>query len=455
MNFLLSWSFLYGIAGSLFGATYAYFNGTITTIEKRYKIPSRNTGFISVGNDISSLLISATLTYYAGKGHRPRWIGFGLLTIVVFCLLTTLPHFLYGPGEQALSLTKEYGASENDDTTLEILERERIKTLCRTNSTGGIAECDTEEGVLMPQILLFSGQLVAGVGQTLYYTLGAAYIDDNVKKSKTPALISFSYFLRLLGPAGGYALASYCLKIYISPELHPTITNSDPRWLGAWWLGWLILAVFLFGFAFIMCMFPKDLPRAALRKRIASERRKRGMKRLDSEKEIVDEIPASISDMLITFKRLLKNVIYMLNNLASIFYYFGWVTSDLVKNDYSELLLSVTCLTGSLHQNILRHNTSSQLLYQGKFQSFNCWVDFFMLKYLIVDSLVTGTVALVFSAIGVLSSGVVISKYKPRARYLAVWNVFVGALSVFGMISYAFLGCTENENSVVINTPLP
>lgn len=31
--------FLYGIIGCVFSATYAYFNGTITTLEKRYKIP--------------------------------------------------------------------------------------------------------------------------------------------------------------------------------------------------------------------------------------------------------------------------------------------------------------------------------------------------------------------------------------------------------------------------------
>lgn len=94
--------------------------------------------------------------------------------------------------------------------------------------------------------------------------------------------------------------------------------------LGAWWLGWVILAVSLFGFAFIMCMFPKQLPRAALRKRIASERRKRGMKKLDNEVD-PDEIPASLSDMMVTFKRLLLNVTFMLNNLASIFYYFGYM----------------------------------------------------------------------------------------------------------------------------------
>lgn len=69
--------FLYGIVGCIFAATFAYFNGTITTIEKRFKIPSRNTGVISIGNDLSQLLISAVLSYYAGKGHRPRWIGFG------------------------------------------------------------------------------------------------------------------------------------------------------------------------------------------------------------------------------------------------------------------------------------------------------------------------------------------------------------------------------------------
>lgn len=88
-------------------------------------------------------------------------------------------------------------------------------------------------------------------------------------------------------------------------------------------MGWLILAVSLFGFAFIMCMFPKHLPRAAVRKRIASERRKRGMKSIEPEEKEEDEIPASFSDMMVTFKRLLKNVIFMLNNLASIFYYFG------------------------------------------------------------------------------------------------------------------------------------
>lgn len=230
MKFLcFQFRIFYGVVGSIFAATYAYFNGTITTIEKRYKIPSRNTGIISIGNDISSLFISAVLAYYAGKGHRPRWIASGLFAIVLFCFLTALPHFLYGSGSEAEKLTVEFGAEQNF-TYNEILKKQ---SLCRLDPDDGSMKCEQEEGNLEPQIILFLGQLVAGIGQSLYYTLGTAYIDDNVKKSKTPALISLSYFLRLLGPAGGYALASFCLKIYISPDLTPTIDNKDPRWLGA------------------------------------------------------------------------------------------------------------------------------------------------------------------------------------------------------------------------------
>lgn len=84
-------------------------------------------------------------------------------------------------------------------------------------------------------------------------------------------------------------------------------------------------------------MFPKELPRAAVRKRIASERRKRGMKSLEigDDKQDQDEVPASFSDMIVTFKRLLFNVIFMLNNLASIFYYFGYMREFSVQQRLS------------------------------------------------------------------------------------------------------------------------
>lgn len=113
----------------------------------------------------------------------------GLYTVVLYCLLTALPHFLYGAGSDALSLTKEYRTKVNENLTQEVLQRERRKTLCHTmNST--MEECERESGNYTPQLILFIAQLISGIGGSLYYTLGVSYMDDNIKKSKTPALIS-------------------------------------------------------------------------------------------------------------------------------------------------------------------------------------------------------------------------------------------------------------------------
>jgi Na+/melibiose symporter-like transporter len=124
---------LYGVLSFVFASSGSYFNGTITTIEKRYKIPSKNMGIISVGNDISSLMLSVFIAYYGGKSHRPRWMGIGLVMVVLNALITAMPHFIYGSGSEALSLTTEYGGIKNMGQSAEFQEAENRKLLCRTN----------------------------------------------------------------------------------------------------------------------------------------------------------------------------------------------------------------------------------------------------------------------------------------------------------------------------------
>lgn len=133
-----------------------------------------------------------------------------------------------------------------------------------------------------------------------------------------------SYFIRLLGPATGYALASFSLKIYIAPELTPVITNKDPRWLGAWYMGWILIAGALLVFSVLMFLFPKELPRAAVRRRIAAEKERRLLVvNPDAKIEIKQEEEASLRDFAATFKRLITNKIYVYNTLSTIFTIFG------------------------------------------------------------------------------------------------------------------------------------
>lgn len=66
------------------------------------------------------------------------------------------------------------------------------------------------------------------------------------------------------------------------------------------------------------------------------------------------------------------------------------------------------------------------------------------------DVISAGAVGLVFSAFGILISGVFISKAKPSARFLAGWNVLVGVISAVGIVSYAFIGCPVNDRQGVL-----
>lgn len=226
---------------------------------------------------------------------------------------------------------------------------------------------------------------------------------------------ALSYFIRLLGPAAGYALASFSLSIYIAPDLTPVITNKDPRWLGAWFLGWNIIAVVLLSFSVVMALFPKQLPRAAVRKSIAKEKERRRTKENFETLEIEAETETSLKDFFVTFKRLLGNKLFMMNNIAGCFYIFGFIPFWI----YSPKLI----------ETLYRQSSAA-------------------------SSLFTGTFSLMASAIGLLVAGVVISKYKPRARYLAFWNVIVGFLSVVCILSYSFMGCEESKNTVKVNYDL-
>jgi hypothetical protein len=46
---------------------------------------------------------------------------------------------------------------------------------------------------------------------------------------------------------------------------------------------------------------------------------------------------------------------------------------------------------------------------------------------------------------GIVASGAVIARFKPRPRYLAGWNVIVEILEVIGHLSYGFLTCTVDD----------
>lgn len=141
-------------------------------------------GFILSGNEISQIL-SLPLMYYGGHGNRPKWIAVGVALSSVSCFVLALPHFVYGPGKDALALTKEHL-----DTTL--LNGTVGQEMIMCSDRNKYKQCDEEamqDISYAPRLLIFFSQFILGIGTTLYFGLGQTYLDDNTKKKNTPMLL--------------------------------------------------------------------------------------------------------------------------------------------------------------------------------------------------------------------------------------------------------------------------
>ncbi|XP_065078878.1 solute carrier organic anion transporter family member 74D-like [Ochlerotatus camptorhynchus] len=390
--------FLFGVVGCLFGSTTAYFYGTLTTVEKSIQISSKNAGIITAGSDLSFVLSSLFLSYYASNKRKPLWIALGITSMGLSCFVNALPHFLFGPNvEDLIQNAGNYtvGASKMSDN------------LCKADRAA--PDCSADLGNLRPQLLLFLGSFLSGIGTSLYFTLGLTYLDDNVRKEKVPFLSSLSAFGRRLGPMLGYSMASLCLRYFVLPGVDPGYGSSDPRWIGAWWTGWIALGMSLFLVAPIFAGFPKILPRAAERKSLS-----RQASRISGATMEEPERETSLADLLVTVKRLITNKAYVFNNTASIFYFFGYMPYFLFQAKYIEIQYRLT---------------PSQA------------------------NMVTGTTSLVFSALGILVAGAVIQKIKPTSRQLTGWNILTSICSAGLIVMYAMFGCNAiNNTSIVSNS---
>ena len=74
------------------------------------------------------------------------------------------------------------------------------------------------------------------------------------------AYLGVIYGSRTLGPAVGALLGNFCLKVYVSPGLEGGLKEGEDGWLGAWWLGFIIVGSSTLLIAPFLALFPQRLP---------------------------------------------------------------------------------------------------------------------------------------------------------------------------------------------------
>uniref|UniRef100_A0A8D0L2X4 Solute carrier organic anion transporter family member 4C1 n=1 Tax=Sphenodon punctatus TaxID=8508 RepID=A0A8D0L2X4_SPHPU len=136
------------------------------------------------------------------------------------------------------------------------------ETVSGTTSSNATCNASTESSVSNYLYVFILAQLLLGVGGTPLYTLGTAFIDESVPKHKSSLYIGIGYAMSLLGPAIGYVLGGQLLNLYVDIHLHKSteITPEDPRWVGAWWIAFLLCSFTTWLLVPPFSCFPKHLP---------------------------------------------------------------------------------------------------------------------------------------------------------------------------------------------------
>ena len=55
----------------------AFTSAAIPHLETEFGLSSKQMGFIIASNDISGIVLILFVSYYGGKGHKPKWLGYG------------------------------------------------------------------------------------------------------------------------------------------------------------------------------------------------------------------------------------------------------------------------------------------------------------------------------------------------------------------------------------------
>ncbi|XP_069018957.1 solute carrier organic anion transporter family member 3A1 [Embiotoca jacksoni] len=229
------------------GTVGAYLVSVLTTLERRFNLQSADVGVIASSFEIGNLALILFVSYFGAKAHRPRLIGCGGIVMAFGALLSALPEFL----------TKQYEIGETWRTDMG-------RDVCSNTTSTEDTACANKANTNMMYLLLIGAQVLLGIGATPVQPLGVSYIDDHVKKKDSSLYIGILFSTLVFGPACGFILGSLCTKFYVDAIFIDTnklgITPDDPRWIGAWWAGFLLCGALLFCSAIVMFGFPQSLP---------------------------------------------------------------------------------------------------------------------------------------------------------------------------------------------------
>ncbi|KAG1686295.1 Solute carrier organic anion transporter family member 1A1 [Nymphon striatum] len=185
--------------------------------------------------------------------HRPRLMGLGLVISSISSLLIAIPQFLFG---SKLYDDVNHKHSIGNET---FVESNQLKNIISTNRNEICQEVPLTEQSAIALMLIGVSLFVGNGGYVLYVNLGTTFLDDNAAKRRIPMFLGILGCCKKVGYVMGVFYASAFLMFYQDLSVDPGFDNTDSRWIGAWWLGFILIGIQCFVFGITLCIFPRTM----------------------------------------------------------------------------------------------------------------------------------------------------------------------------------------------------
>ncbi|XP_028408742.1 solute carrier organic anion transporter family member 4A1-like [Dendronephthya gigantea] len=266
----------------------------LPSIEKRFSLSGKELGIITAATDVTALLCVVFISYYGDYGNKIKWVAGGAGVSGFGVLLFTLPHAIVGPYH-----VPDFEESETGMCLL-------------SNKTSSSSTCDSDgSGSTWYYMMIFViAQFILGAGICPLYSLVPSLLDENVEPKQMPMCLGLLYLCTFLGPGIGILLGGQFLSIYVDIDQPEglNLTPKDHRWIGAWWLGYIVFGLLFLLLAIILSGYPSSLPGS--KERREKHIREGNLQKKSSTKE------ASIKEIIPELKTLLSNLTFLFNALG-------------------------------------------------------------------------------------------------------------------------------------------
>lgn len=360
-----------------------------------------------ITDNIATILTNLFIGFYGKNAHKPRWMAVGCIITGLSVSLTALPYFIYGPAQG-----EEIEFARNR-TISKLMSKKSAFQMC--NEPVKVDCSDTSRATTMTAVavaIFALSNFFRGFGTSIYFTFGTPYLDDNVSKAKMPTFFAFIFATRILGAPLGYTISSISLKFYENPLAPPYgLGVSDPRWIGAWWIGFLLSGSCLLLLAIPLSFFPREFKRyPSSRSSIDSENQMVQLgstdtdiqsnettnhENLDSEETKPKKTDLSLRDLPNEILDILKNPIVVCQLIGNVFRGIGIIGYFVFQPKYLE--------------SQFRQSASKA-------------------------GLVSGTTGFMAKILGVLFGGFIITLFRPGPKTLTTYIFLVEVTSVLTLL---------------------